>query len=199
MSDEPFTSFGTLIMQSGIPVRVKDSGGQGNWIRVPAPLAGDEDDVLTVQPDLTVAWEPPVSSPGNVLSNVVTYSNANMRAAPVAITLVPAAGAGTVLIPLCYSLKMAYGGTNAFTNAPGFLMRWNDSAAGGASTTVGLSTTFWQSTASGWGYFVGSVQNQLLSVFENQPLTTKLNAGVTGNAANNNTVEITTYYIVVPV
>jgi len=61
MSYEPFSD-GGLLIQSGIPVRIMTSGGQGTWVRVPQPAAEDEGDVLTVQPDLSVAWEPPNNS-----------------------------------------------------------------------------------------------------------------------------------------
>lgn len=72
MSYEPFSD-GGLLMQSGIPVRIKDSGGQGRWLRVPQPVAGEEGEVLTVQPDLSAAWEPASGGGGPGVTYNFTY------------------------------------------------------------------------------------------------------------------------------
>jgi len=68
MSYEPFSD-GGLLIQSGIPVRIKDTGGQGRWLRVPLPEAGEEGEVLTVQPDLSADWEPPTGGGTGVTYN----------------------------------------------------------------------------------------------------------------------------------
>jgi len=195
MSYEPFSD-GGLLLQSGVPVRIKDSGGQGNWTRVPQPLGGEEGEVLTVQPDLSVAWEPATGGGGTgLLTANVTITNAALKSTVTSTTLIAAPGAGKVIVPIRYVYIMRYGGTNAFTNAPSTRIRYNN-ANNQSQTTATLNATFWQATTDAYGTppIAGTVE--LLSAFENQPLTFIMFAAATGNAANDNTLDVEiTYYI----
>lgn len=201
MSYEPFSDGGKLLIQSGIPVVVKDSGGQGNWVRVPAPLGGEEGEVLTVQPDLSVAWEPTQSSGTTILTDSVVLSNATLKAGTTS-TLVSAQGANTVIVPITIAFIMRYGGTNAFTNAPSMQIGYNGSPN---FPTLGYAgAAFWTQTNTRvivWSVPAAPTTDMYpslpLSGMTNQPLTTAFGAALTGNAANNNTLEVfTTYYVI---
>lgn len=190
---EPFGDYGAVVMQSGIPVRVKDSGGQGSWLRVPQPLAGEEGEVLTVQPDLSAAWEPAAGG-GSYLVSTVSIPNATLKSTN-PTTIVPAAGANTVIVPVWVSTLMRLG-TNAFTNNPNTLIRYNNS--GSASVTL--------ATDANWGAGSSSMTTQSVPGFRttlalrtNQPVTFTLSAALTGNAANDNTADITIAYFVLNV
>jgi len=193
MSDEPFTTFGQLILESGIPVRVNDTGGQGNWVRVPAPLPGDEDSVLTVQPDLSVDWEP---TGGSYLTYTTTVSNATLKSTN-PHTLVPAQGAGTVILPFRWAAVMRYGGNNAFTLNANMLFRYNDAAA--PQYSYGPGTPFYQQTVDTIATSSLLTHAGNLSLLENQPFTLTLANALTGNAANDNVMDVTTYYVLLSV
>jgi len=188
MTDEPYTQYGQIIYESGVPLRVNDSGGQGDWVRVPNPTAGDIADVLTVQPDLSVAWDPPASSGGGLQVASVAVSNAELKAAT-SKTMVTAQGAGTVIIPIRVGIVMHYGGTNAFTNNAGINFRWGTSdcmSVFGAGTNT-FSTCFFDA---------GTVSTAALSAAENADLTAKPGNAYTGNAAGNNTATFYALYYV---
>ena len=208
MSYEPFSDHG-IIMQSGIPVVIKDTGGQGNWARVPQPLAGEVGEVLTVQPDLSVAWDPSGGGSGTTLqTSSVIMSNAELRA-NTPVTLVSAQGSDTVVMPVSIAFIMRYGGTNAFTNSSAFDIRYNNVAATDGAINLTPSSSFWQATADFFGRWnIGLTENELgqgnmevfaLSLASNQPLTCQVRVPLTGNAANDNTVEVITTYFVVSV
>jgi len=211
MSYEPFSDPG-LIMQSGIPVLVRDTGGQGNWARVPQPLAGEVGEVLTVQPDLSAAWEPSGGGSGTTLqTSSVTMSNTELRAES-PVTLVSAQGSDTVVIPTSIVFISRYGGTNAWTNKTSFEVSYNDSATTGKSVSLtSAGSAFWTATQDQFvSWNIGPTLSELtadeqvlsfnLSLSSNQPLTCKT-AGptLTGNAANDNTVEVITTYFVINV
>lgn len=206
MSYEPFSEPG-IIIQSGIPVIIKDTGGQGNWARVPQPLAGEVGEVLTVQPDLSVAWEPSGGGSGTTLqTSSVIMSNAELRA-NTPVTLVSAQGSDTVVMPVSIAFIMRYGGSNAFTSDDSFGIRYNGVAGTEEVVTVTPGSAFWRATADRFGRWnagptlteLGSenVNTFALTLASNQTLTCETRGTLTGNAANDNTVEvITTYYVI---
>jgi len=184
---EPFSEFGGLMMQSGIPVRIKDSGGQGTFVRVPQPTAGEEGTVLTVQPSLSVDWSLP-----QLRMTTVSISNADLRTTN-EILLVPAQGANTMIVPVHITQVHVYGGTNAWTTIGNAFIRY-DSFTG---TTVALTNVNATATLSQMRQQAMSSNAENLSACTNQPLNYLLDAGGTGNAANNNTAMIyITYYVV---
>jgi len=186
---EPFSEFGGLMMQSGIPVRIKDSGGQGTFVRVPQPNAADEGEVLTAQADGSVAW-----SNQNIMTSTVTISNATLKSTN-ATTLVPAQGVGTVVQVISSAWRLNYGGSNVFTSSPATLFRYNNSF-GGQNPTFG--NTFWEASQDSVTLRYDPLrENPLIaSECENLPVTVRLNSAITGNAANNNTVTVVTKYVV---
>lgn len=193
---EPFGDYGTVLMQSGIPVRVKDSGGQGSWLRVPQPLAGEEGEVLTVQPDLSAAWEP--ASTG-MLSHSVSVSNATLRTVN-ATTIVPAAGPNTVVVPTFFNFILRYGGTNAWVSGPTMLIRYNNvNPPQMAGISPNWALTFSQLLTQPATLIAPGALGSSLATRTNQPLTMSLNSNLTGNAANDNTLDVITYYYVLNV
>lgn len=105
MSDEPYSEYGQVVFESGIPMRIDDSGGQGNWARVPAPTGGQVGDVLTVESDLSVGWEAPASAGQNLYvaddSEVLTsdtYNGAAVYRRNVTGTINPAGAIATATV-----------------------------------------------------------------------------------------------------
>lgn len=132
----------------------------------------------------------PGGSSGKALNlTKVTITNSQLKAAT-AISLIAAQGAGTVIIPAYVTWKFVYGGTNAFTNSPGNQINYG-STYGTTPAIINLGgITFWQATASQIYQSNGGYQNISTNV-ENQALNWTMSTAATGNAANNNTVNVT--------
>lgn len=195
MTDEPFTGDDMFIEMSGVPVRIEQGGHNAGNISVPAPTAGDIGEVLTVQPDLTLAWNA-VASSNTVLETTVVISNADLKAAN-SVTLLAAPGAGKFIQPMYFVATCDVATASVFTNAPSMNFRYNDSATGQESSSLG-SVTFWQSsTATIYRLILQVAGTNDQANFVNQPLTCRLSAAVTGNAANNKTVTIRLQYRIV--
>jgi len=192
MSDEPYTSSNMFMNMSGVPVRVEQGGKNAGNVSVPAPELGDEDSVLTVQPDLSVAWEP-AGGGGIYQVATVVFSNADLKT-PNVVTLIPAQGAGTVIVPTQCVATCDVATGSVFTNAPTMQFRYNNSATGQETSSLG-SFTFWTSANEPLYRIplrVAGANDS--SVFANQPYTGLLNAAATGNAANNKTVTLRISY-----
>jgi hypothetical protein len=131
----------------------------------------------------------------------ITLTSAQVKALMgTPITVLAGQGAGTTVIPLAAQLKLVYGGTNAFTN-PQDLAMYVGTLSG--TTLVGGVT--------GAG-FVDQTANTYANVdvpaaltvnpaasYENQPIIIA-NTGaseITGNAANNNSIIVNLYYLLV--
>lgn len=126
----------------------------------------------------------------------ITWSNAELKAGT-AKTVLAAQGAGTIVIPHSVILKMNYGGTNVFTNAPNVSCDWS---SGLEHFTTGPGAGFWQAASNQIDVFLigGSGIDSYTNV-ENDPVTLELAAALTGNAANNNTVSIVFEYSIVTI
>jgi len=184
---EPFSEYGAVILQSGIPVRLKDGGGQGDWVRVPQPTAGEEGTVLTVQPSLSVDWTLP-----QLRIAVADISNATLRTTN-PTTLVQAQGSNTLIVPINVVHMHLYGGTNAWTSmgVPGIAYNNN------ASTRVVLNSAVFTSVQSHQRSQAITQLSETFGTTVNLPITFNMDAGGVGNAANNNTARVyITYYVV---
>jgi len=181
---EPFSEYGAIIEQSGIPVRVKDSGGQGSWLRVPQPVAGEEGEVLTVQPDLSIGWDPSTGGSGFLQRTATSISNATLKSTN-AVTIVPAQGAGTVIVPVSWSLVYRYGGNNGFTTTQNFEIKYNGSSVLWTVAAINFAALMSQLLAQGATSNTGAV-----SVRTNSALDFKMAVALAGNAANDNTLDI---------
>lgn len=85
--------------------------------------------------------------PSLVQSTTLTLTNAQIKAMHATpITLVAAAGAGKVIVPIACHVYLKYGGTNAFTSAAASVLAVK--RAGGADLFVGGPQAFVQATAS---------------------------------------------------
>lgn len=125
-----------------------------------------------------------------------------LRATP--LTIVPAAGAGFTIVPLSATIKLNYGGTNAFTAAinDNFGLKWKDGTT--ASIMTGGVQGFVQATATSVSRFVeavaaGSTINVTSANSSNQPLVIhNITASeIAGNAGNDNTFTVKLVYAVV--
>jgi hypothetical protein len=141
-------------------------------------------------------------------ATLLTLTNAQakaFRATP--ITIVSAAGAGKLLMPVSCAVVLLYGGTNAFTQGgagSNFSLKWKDGTT--ASIMTGGIGAFVQNTTSAVSQMVpaaaaGSEINVTKANADNQPLVVHNPAAaeLTGNAGADNTFQIFLEYIVLPV
>lgn len=190
MSDEPFIN-----QYSNRKRRIvyMNAGKQGNFVDVPAPAPGDAGDVLTVQPDLSLAWNASGGGGGGVTTSqtVTTLSNSDLRSTS-RIEVVPAQGANTIIVPTFIQLIYNYAGNNPFTNDPFFQFSYDNPNDGDIEiTTAGL-------TESKSMVRFHTCTSNLLDEVEcvNVKLTVNVASALTGNAANDNTVTVfVTYYV----
>jgi hypothetical protein len=126
--------------------------------------------------------------PGNGLKSLnFTMTNTQIKSST-AVTLVAAQGSGTIIIPLSLTLKMIYGGTNAFTSAPTIYLQYGTSVSSYDIYAVGTLTSFWEATSNYYAYANNLVTSvNPASALENTALTIGFTAP-TGNAAANNTL-----------
>ncbi len=130
-----------------------------------------------------------------------TLTNAQIKALNATpIQIVAAQGAGKLIIPVQYCLKMAYGGTNVFTAAASqqIVLAYN----GATSATIVLSNAgiVAATTRIAYGQFTQS-QSAAYTTYANTALQfwNSVATEITGNAANDNTMPYTLSYIVVTI
>jgi hypothetical protein len=135
-----------------------------------------------------------------VLTAVLTVSNAQAKALKATgLTLVPAPGAGRILVPIEATVYLKYGGTNAFT-APA-----SESLVvkrvGGANLLIGGAQAFLQATASSANRMTSANAAQA-SVTDSKTLSDNvalqfINVGaaeIAGNAGADNTLVVVASY-----
>jgi hypothetical protein len=108
------------------------------------------------------------------------------------ISVISAQGAGIAIIPVFATLKLEYGGTNAFSNNPSTYFGFSATAATNPTLEfTGTSTTFWEATANAYMFMNGYPAVPIIagSSVENAALYISTSANLTGNAAANNTVK----------
>lgn len=160
---------------------------------VPSILAaGTTGQVLTATTGSPPSWASAGAAGVSVASVTLTSSQIqNLVATP--ITLVPAPGAGKVLVPLTMSLKFTYGGTNPFTaSSANIAISYSTILTFGFNTANILPSGMLNSTANKYTVYpfnAGNYINQTAANLENVAIVI-YNAGgaVTGNAALDNTV-----------
>lgn len=126
----------------------------------------------------------------------------NLHATPV--TIIAAQGAGTVINIISILAKLNYGGTNPFIAvnsqviylvSPGLgaVFGWVMDDTDGALTAT-ANTISYGYIEPGWA--VNGFNDGLATVFENVAVQVSQNAGteISGNAANNNTIDVTLVY-----
>nr|QKV51037.1 hypothetical protein [Crucivirus sp.] len=122
----------------------------------------------------------------------MTWSNADLKANN-ALTVLTAQGAGKMIQPISWFIKLNYGGNNAFVGSPNCNIQYN-----GVTETAfsSLGSSFWTATQSFICYNPSVNFEAAATALENQTISLKLSAGVTGNAANDNTVTVILNYAV---
>lgn len=139
------------------------------------------------------------------VSFVLTNAQAKaFRATP--ITIVGAAGAGRLIVPITCTISLVYGGTNAFVQGgagDNFSLKYKDGTT--ASLYTGGIGAFTQNTTSAFSLMVpavgsGSSVNITKANGDNQPLVVHNPAAaeLTGNAGADNTFVLNLTYQIIP-
>lgn len=133
------------------------------------------------------------ASAGGLQSATVTLTSAQVKALDsVPITLVASQGANTVIVPFNISMELVYGGTNDFTSSGAEIAGYISTFA----VTDSKDDSFYGATATQFTFIPATSVNQPLTNLANLPLTLQSNGAIAGNAANNNSLRVTSYYTV---
>jgi len=150
-----------------------------------------------------MAYDFPISSSQLSNLNTVTLSltNTQIKALNVtAVTVVAAQGAGIVIVPVQATMKMIYGGTNAFTGTPTMFIQYGTGVGTNGIFQVS-SAGFWTATQNAYiiPFNTGSSLQMNASAVENVAVMVAASSGISGNAAANNTAEIQIMYYTIAI
>jgi hypothetical protein len=135
----------------------------------------------------TLATTSQLATAGVLQSLNFSMTNAQIKAGN-AVTLVAAQGSGIVIVPVAITLKLVYGGSNAFTSAPTIFIQYGITIGSNDSWQISTTTTFFEATSNFYITTPPLVKNQIAyTSIENTALTIGFTA-VTGNAAGDNTI-----------
>lgn len=133
---------------------------------------------------------------GGLINQTLTWTNAALKAGTG--LAFGTAAPNTIIIPVCMAFQLNYGGTSAFTSEPSVKPEYGGVAYGGNISVA----SFWESTETSMAlcqFTAGFTATTIPSTWINvQPILT-LSAGITGNAAGDNTVTIYMTYLVLSV
>jgi hypothetical protein len=172
-----------------------------NWVATTATFpntAGTSGNILTSD---GTNWSSTAPSSTLSLLNVSgVLTNAQIKALKATpITIISAPGSGKVIVPICATMTMNYGGTNAFANTGTEVHLFYSTVQN--ITTLFASAVF-SATSSQYKYTqISSLDAITLSTISNVAMTLNNNTGaeITGNAANDNTMSYQVfYYIMTP-
>ncbi len=141
------------------------------------------------------------ASGGEILTAKVTLTSLQIKALKATpIQIVAAPGAGKVIMPITAYYYFVYGGTNAFTNGQPIEVVTNNAGTLTSlyelapASIVDVTTSLKGSSLISFGATITNVPTNMI----NNPVVV-INTGateITGNAANNNTLEVAvTYYV----
>lgn len=190
MSDEPF-----ITRNSNRKRRIvfMNAGKQGAYTDVPQPSAAEAGEVLTAQADGTATWEPaPGGGGGTSFSATTTITNAQLRSTT-PVTIVAAPGADKVIVVTTVTYVTKYGGSNAWASNQSFDIRYNN------NILVATETPGFTNTDSIYTFDNDIFATGLLSDVANVPLTFAMDVALSGNAANDNTLDVTVWYFVLDI
>nr|QKV51014.1 hypothetical protein [Crucivirus sp.] len=126
-----------------------------------------------------------------ILTSTTQWSNADLKA-PNALIVVLAQGALSLVIPIQLTMQLVFG-TNVFTNAPTLTVHYTT----GVLNVITPSASFWQAGNNQiyqTTFFGGDNQE---STITNKNTTLQLSTGLTGNAGNDNVVNVVFRYYVI--
>ncbi len=139
---------------------------------------------------------------GSIQSVTVTLTSAQFKAINVTpFTIVPAQGLQTVIYPLTIVLELVYGGANAFTGSGEIRAYWGTVVGSNGLTNTKDNSFFGLTESTLTSLIPTQIESGTFAVadIENQPITLQCDAAIAGNASNNNTIRITTYYTLVTI
>ena len=162
-------------------------------------LAGTSAELSTTGSGSTITFSLNQGVPRTV---AVSLTSAQVKAlAATQIELVAAPGAGKVIQFLGASLKLVYGGSNAFTEAGDNLaIKYADASGVAVSQTI-ETTAFITATADTYTNAIPALDAIVAATgAENQALVLdNLGSEIAGNAANDNTLEVSVAYRIVEI
>jgi hypothetical protein len=165
------------------------AGGASNSITSIAN--GTTGQVLTATTSSDPSWQ----TPSNLILSTgpITWTNAALKAGT-SLLILAAQGNGVVIIPVSVVIKLVYGGSNAFTNAPTYTLNYGSVNGTALALTIVGSVAFSEATANFYHMEAQiSATNSALAC-ENLAVYATLNAAMTGNAAGNNTIKVNMLY-----
>lgn len=198
------TSTGTILRADGT-----------NWVPSTATYpntAGTSGNVLTSNGTNWVS-STPSGGAGNLAYIAVVLTSAQVKALNASpVTIIPAQGAGTMIIPLNAWAKLRYG-TSAFvagaSQTIGLYWRAasdtpvgvNDLCSNGLITNNGAFGDTSGNCSGGTAYNIRSVSNSVSTAFENVPVIAlnPVATEISGNAGNDNTLTISVLYYVITI
>lgn len=138
------------------------------------------------------------SSAPTIYSATLNLTNAQIKALfTTPITIVPAQGAGTVITVTSIIVKYIYGGTNAFTGGGNLNIRYTNTTGQSINATI-MTSALLLGTASVYsqtlntaisGAAIANMENRLVCIHN-------ATAAFTGNAANNNLINVKILYYI---
>ena len=144
-----------------------------------------------------------INAPSSLLqSNQVTLTSAEIKnLVAVPQTIVPAQGAGTVIIPYFVTAKLNYGGTTPFTTGGNINLSYSDGISFFLLITGFIGDPLIIATEDSYEPAILATGSPVIftpSQIENIPVVFENSLGSDwgGNAANDNTVVISTQYVV---
>lgn len=133
-----------------------------------------------------------------VYSATLNLTNAQIKSLfTVPITIVPAPGAGKVITVFSIMTKFIYGGTNAFTGGGNLNIRYTGTAGQSINASI-MTSALITGTASVYSQTLNTaISGAAIANLEDDPVVIhNLTAAFTGNAANNNTINVKILYYI---
>lgn len=170
---------------------------------IPTNIVDDDDDIINIAQDLTDienalnALEDQVDintaaiaalTPTSYISTT-NVTNSQMRATT-DISVVTSPGGSTMITPIAIQLIPKYGGTNAWVGSSNIYVTI------GGVLCADISTITWIGTADYYKYSNEfTSDSNTISLMKDKDIIINFSAGLTGNAANDNTMTVIVYYM----
>lgn len=138
-----------------------------------------------------------ISSSSGILKSTSVLASTDIKSLGAAVfVLIGMPGVGSTIMFISAQLKLTYGGNNAFTNPQNLVLRYQNTTGTIISSSI-VGTGFLDQTSSQYQQAIFVSPPPIISAtnFENQVLCLH-NTGspITGNASNDNTLTVTTFY-----